>query len=121
MRFSNLKQPARLHINLYFFFIQTTLQLHPLAIIFFLENMCFRSICSWGVNAIRLVRVISCEPVRVETESMNFSEDSMFLNFIFNKVIIVYIKSDCMYRMKIACTVQVSFGLVLVLMPVEII
>ena len=43
----------------------------------------------------------------------------MFINFIFNKVIIVYIKSDCMYRMKIACTVQVSFGLVLVLMPVE--
>ena len=41
--------------------------------------------------------------------------------FIFNKVIIVYIKSDCMYRMKIACTVQVSFGHVLVLMPVEII
>ena len=44
-----------------------------------------------------------------------------FINFIFNKVIIVYIKSDCMYRMKVACTVQVSFGLVLVLMPVEII
>ena len=40
--------------------------------------MCFRRICSSGVNAIRLVRVISCEPVRVETESMNFSEDSMF-------------------------------------------
>ena len=35
--------------------------------------------------------------------------------------LVVYIKSDCMYRMKIACTVQVSFGLVLVLMPVEII
>ena len=65
--------------------------------------------------------MISCEPVRVETESMNFSEDSMSINFIFNKVIIVYIKSDCMYRMKIACTVQVSFGLLLVLMPVEII
>ena len=43
------------------------------------------------------------------------------INFLFNKVIIVYVKSDCMYRMKIACTVQVSFGLVLVLMPVEII
>ena len=78
MRFSNLNQPARLHINLYFFYIQTTLQLHPLAIIFSLKNMCFRRICSWGVNAIRLVRVISCEPVMVETESMNFSEDSMF-------------------------------------------
>ena len=85
MSFSNLNQPARLHINLYFFLIQTTLQLHPLAIIFSLKNMCFRRICSWGVNAIRLVRVISCEPVRVETESMNFletesmnfSEDSM--------------------------------------------
>ena len=66
--------------------------------------------------------MILCEPVRVETESMNLSEDtSCFINFIFNKVIIVYIKSDCMYRMKIACTVQVSFGLVLVMMPVEII
>ena len=69
--------------------------------------------------------MILYEPVRVETESMNFSEDSVFykllLNFIFNKVIIVYIKSDCMYRMKIACIVQVLFGLVLVLMPVEII
>ena len=40
--------------------------------------MCFKRICSWGVNAIRLVRVILFEPVRVETESMNFSEDSMF-------------------------------------------
>ena len=121
MRFSNLNQPARLHINLYLFLIQTTLQLHPLVIIFFLKNMCFRIIYSWGVNAIRLVRVISCEPVMVETESMNFSEDSIFFKLIFNKVIIVYIKSDCMYRMKIACTVQVSFGHVLVLMPVEII
>ena len=78
MRFSNLNQPARLHINLYFFLIQTTLQLRPLTIIFSLKNMCFRRICSWGVNAIRLVRVVSFEPVRVETESMNFSEDSMF-------------------------------------------
>ena len=68
-----------------------------------------------------MVRVISCEPDRVETESMNFSEDSMFYKLYINKVIIVFIKSDCMYRMKIACTVQVSFGLVLVLMPVEII
>ena len=76
--FSNLNQPARLHINLYFFLIQTTLQLRPLAIFFSLKNMCFRRICSWGVNAIRLVRVVSFEPVRVETESMNFSEDSMF-------------------------------------------
>ena len=83
--------------------------------------MCFRRIRSWGVNAIRLVRVILCEPVRVETESMNFSEDSMFYKLYINKVIIVYIKSDFMYRMKIACTVQVSLGLVLVLMPVEII
>ena len=65
--------------------------------------------------------MISCESVRIETESMNFSEDSMSIHFIFNKVIIVYIKSDCMYRMKIACTVQVSLGLLLVLMPVEII
>ena len=78
MRFSNLNQPARLHINFYLFLIQTTLQLHPLVIIFSLKNMCFRIIYSWGVNAIRLVRVISCEPVMVETESMNFSEDSMF-------------------------------------------
>ena len=78
MRFSNLNQPARLHIDLYFFLIQTTLQLRHLAIIFPLKNMCFKRICSWGVNAIRLVRVISCEPDRVETESMNFSEDSMF-------------------------------------------
>ena len=31
-----------------------------------------------GEFAIPLVRVILCEPVRVETESMNFSEDSMF-------------------------------------------
>ena len=76
-----------------------------------------KRVCSWGVNAIRLVRVSSCEPVRVETESMT----ACFINFIFNKVIIVYIKSDCMYRMKIVCTVQVLFGLVLVLMPVEII
>ena len=75
---SNLNQPARLHINLYLFLIQTTLQLHPLAILFSLKSMCFKRICSWRVNAIRLVRVISCEPVRVETESMNFSEDSMF-------------------------------------------
>ena len=74
--------------------------------------MCFRIIYSWGVNAIRLVRVISCEPVMVETESMNFSEDSMFFKlYIFNKVITVYIKSDCMYRMKIACTVQVSLDM----------
>ena len=78
MRFSNLNQPARLHINLYLFLIPTTLQLHPLVIIFSLKNMCFRIIYSWGVNAIHLVRVISCEPVMVETESMNFSEDSMF-------------------------------------------
>ena len=73
--------------------------------------MRFRRICSWGVNVIPLVRVISCEPVRVETERMNFSEDSMFINFIFNKVVIVYIKSDCMYRMKIACTVQFNLDL----------
>ena len=78
MHFSNLNQPARLHINLYFFLNQTPLQLRPLAIIFSLKDMCFRRICSLGVNAICLVRVISCEPVRVETESMNFSEDSMF-------------------------------------------
>ena len=78
MRFSNLNQPARLHINLYLFLIQTTLQLHPLVIIFSLKNMCFRIIYSWGVNAIRLIRVIWCEPVMVETKSMNFSEDSMF-------------------------------------------
>ena len=78
MCFSNLNQSARLHINLYFFLIHTTLQLRFLAIIFSLTNMCFRRICSWGVNAIRLVRVISCEPVRVEMESMNFSEDIMF-------------------------------------------
>ena len=77
MHFSNLNQPARLHINLYFILIQT-IQLCPLAIIFSLKNMCFKRICSWGVNTIRLVRVISCEPVRVETESMNFSKDSMF-------------------------------------------
>ena len=79
MHFSNLNQPAGLHINLYFFLIQTTLQLCPLAIIFFPWRTCVsKRVCSWGVNAIRLVRVISCEPVRVETESMNFSEDSMF-------------------------------------------
>ena len=78
MRFSNLNQPARLHINLYFFLVQTTLQLCPLVIIFSLKNMRFKRICSWGINTIRLVRVISSEPVRVETESMNFSEDSMF-------------------------------------------
>ena len=78
MRFSNLNQPTRLHINLYFFLIQTTLQLCPLAIIFSLKNMCFKRICSWEVITIRLVRVILCEPVRVEIESMNFSEDSMF-------------------------------------------
>ena len=65
--------------------------------------------------------MISCEPVRVETESMNFSETAFFINFKFNKEIFVYIKSDCMYIMKIAFTVQVSFGLVQVLMPVEII
>ena len=74
MRFSNLNQPVRLQINLYFFLI-----LAPHAVAFLsLKNMCFRRICSWGVIAIRLVRVILCEPVRVETESTNFSEDSMF-------------------------------------------
>ena len=78
MRLSNLNQPARLRINLYLFLIQTTLHLHPLEIIFSLKNMCCRIIYSLGVNAIRLVRVISCEPVRVETEGMNFSEDSRF-------------------------------------------
>ena len=81
MRFRNLNHPARLHINFYFFMIQTTLQLRPLAIIFSLKNMCFRRICSWGVHAICLVRVILREPVRVETESMNFSEDSVFYKF----------------------------------------
>ena len=43
MRFSNLNQPARLHIiNLYFFLLKTTLQLRPLAIIFFLEEHVFQ-------------------------------------------------------------------------------
>ena len=77
MCFSNLNLPVRLHITLYFFYIQTPLQLRPLVIIFSLKTMCFRRICSWGVNAIRLVRVISFEPFSVETESINFSEDSM--------------------------------------------
>ena len=77
MRFSSLNQPARLHINICIFLIQTTVA--SLSDHFFsLKNMCFKRICSWGVNAIRLVRVILCEPVRVENESMNFSEDSMF-------------------------------------------
>ena len=78
MRFSYINQPAKLHINLYFFLIQTLLQLHPLVIIFSLMNISFRRICSWGGNAIRLVRVILCEPFKVKTESMIFSEDSMF-------------------------------------------
>ena len=65
--------------------------------------------------------MISCETVRVETESMNFSEDSMFYKLYLNKLNIVYIKLDYMYRMKIACTDQVLFGLILVLMPVKII
>ena len=83
--------------------------------------MCFRRICSWGVNAIRLVRVISCQPVRVETESMNFSEDSMFYKLY------IYQGNNSLYKIrlhvqnKIACAVQVSFGLVLVLMSVLII
>ena len=72
MHFSNLNQPARLHIILDLFLIQTPLQLRPLAIIFPLKNMCFKINYSWGVIAISLVRVISCEPVRVETENMNF-------------------------------------------------
>ena len=42
MRFSYRNQPARLHINLYFFLIQTTLQLRPLANIFFLEEHVFQ-------------------------------------------------------------------------------
>ena len=109
MRFSNLNQPAYQSL---IFLIQTPLQLRPLAIIFSLKNMCFRRICSWGVNAIRLVRVNSCEPVKVETEIMNFSEDSMFYNFFYiNEVNIVYIKSENKYRMKIACTDQVHLDL----------
>ena len=59
--------------------------------------------------------MILCEPARVETEYMNFSEGSMFYKLYINKVKIVYIKSDYMYKMKIACTDQVSFGLVLIL------
>ena len=61
-----------------------------------------------------------CEPARVETESMNFSKDSMFYKTLYiNKVNIVYLKSDYMYRMKIACTGQVLFGVALVLIPVK--
>ena len=36
--------------------------------------MCFqKNLCSVGESAISLVLVISCEQVKVETESMNFS------------------------------------------------
>ena len=72
----------------------------------------FQKNSSWGVNAIRVVRVILCEPVRVGTESMNFSEDSMFYklyiyqgNYSLYKIRL-YVQND------IACTVQVLFGLV---------
>ena len=50
MRFSNLNQPATLHINLYFFLIQTTLQLRPLAIIFLLEGHVFQKNLFLGIK-----------------------------------------------------------------------
>ena len=76
---SNLNQPARLAYQSLFFLDTNYPTVASLSdLLFSLKSMCFRRICSWGVNAIRLVTVISCEPVRVETESMNFSEDSMF-------------------------------------------
>ena len=48
MRFSNLNQPARLIINLYFFLKQTTLQLRPLAVISYLEEHVFQKNLFWG-------------------------------------------------------------------------
>ena len=76
MHFSNL--PASLLVNLYFFLIQTPQELHPLAVVFHLEEHVFQKNLILEINSIGLVRVISCEPVRVETETMNFSEDSIF-------------------------------------------
>ena len=42
LRFSYLNQTVRLHINLYFFLIQTPPQLRPLPIIVFLEDHMFQ-------------------------------------------------------------------------------
>ena len=61
--------------------IQTPQQLCPLAISS-LKNTCFqKSLCTEtvvGEFAISLVLVISCEPVKVETESRNFSAQHVY-------------------------------------------
>ena len=66
-------QPAGLLIDVLFLSHATPQQLHPLTISF-LRNACFqKNLCAVCELVMGLVLVISCEPVKVETETRNFS------------------------------------------------